>query len=1036
MLRVVAHKSAAAASRYYTDGLRREDYYSEGQEIIGKWNGAAAEKLGLKGDVKAEGFAALIENRHPETGKRLTARQNADRVVGYDLNFHAPKSLSVLYALTGNQQIVTAFREAVEETMREIERKAATRIRKKGQQENRVTGNLAWAEFVHFTSRPVGGIPDPHLHVHCFAGNATWDEQESRWKAANFRAIKEDAPYSESLFHSKLAAKLIALGYETERTKQGWEVKGIDRRIIDKFSRRTAEIERIAKEKGITDPREKDQLGAASRAGKRHGLSFQDLVGEWRSRLTLQESEQISRLGTSRDTPRPRVVVTPYNAMDDACSKLFSKQSIVPARRLVAETLRFGIGHVSEQQASDELRRRAMIQSTVKGEVFCTSLEVVAEEVALIHFVRTGRSMHAPLCGKKLEFGNESLAAEQQAAVRHVLHSRDQVIGVRGAAGVGKTTLMKEVVSQLEGRGHKVFAFAPSAVASRETLREEGFAGADTVAHLLANPEMQERVKGHVIWVDEAGLLGVRDMWRLMKLAGSDTRVILTGDTAQHAPVARGDAFRLMQRFAGMKVVEVTSIRRQKREEYKRAVLALSKGDLRTGFRRLDELGAIAEIEDAQERYKKLAADYLDLSVSGSAPLVVSPTHSESEKATEAIRLAKREAGKLGLDRQFIQFKNLQWEEADRRHAENYSPGQLVQFHQNVPGITRGEIFRITDRNAAGEVRMVSSAGTEFPLPLEKAANFQVFEERRIALARGDRIRITRNGKSDDGRRLSNGSVFAIEDFRSNGKIVLNTGAVLAADHGHLAYGYCQTSHSSQGKTVKDVLVAQSADSFLASSREQFYVSISRGKDSIRIYTDDRRGLQEAVGATSVRKSGVELAGFTARELASPMSSGLDGKKWREWIRGRDAEDLAKDHVKALLKGREDQSRKDLEAKSAAKGSEAGAKKKAGASPLRTGRMPKPEAVQAKKGEGEDNSRLDRVKSRFSAARTHFKALSDRLKDTLGRRTKTSASEQRLGDVAQIAKHRVKQQESDATRAKQAKAKAPLPAPAVARRVR
>ena len=105
MLRVVAHKSAAAARKYYSEGLRREDYYSEKQEVVGKWHGKAAQLLGLAGDVTPEAFAALVDNRHPHSGEKLTPRMKADRRVGYDLNFHAPKSLSVLHALTGKSSV-------------------------------------------------------------------------------------------------------------------------------------------------------------------------------------------------------------------------------------------------------------------------------------------------------------------------------------------------------------------------------------------------------------------------------------------------------------------------------------------------------------------------------------------------------------------------------------------------------------------------------------------------------------------------------------------------------------------------------------------------------------------------------------------------------------------------------------------------------------------------------------------------------------------------------------------------------------------
>jgi hypothetical protein len=127
---------------------------------------------------------------------------------------------------------------------------------------------------------------------------------------------------------------------------------------------------------------------------------------------------------------------------------------------------------------------------------------------------------------------------------------------------------------------------------------------------------------------------------------------------------------------------------------------------------------------------------------------------------------------------------------------------------------------------------------------------------------------------------------------------------VLAANHGHFAYGYCQTSHSSQSKSVRDVLVAQSADSFVASSREQFYVSCSRGKETIRIYTDNRRGLQEAVGNSSTRMAGVELLGLTQKELSSFMASELGAKQWRETVASRRGLDGSKGFVKHLVEQR------------------------------------------------------------------------------------------------------------------------------------
>lgn len=909
MLRVVAHTSAAAARKYYAEGLKREDYYSEKQEVVGKWHGKAAGLLGLAGDVDREHFAALVENRHPLTGEKLTPRTKEGRRVGYDLNFHAPKSLSVLYAMTQDRDVLKAFRQAVSDTMAELEARAETRIRRKGCQENRVTGNLAWAEFVHFTSRPVGGIPDPHLHVHCFTFNATFDGVENRWKAAQFGAIKREAHYAEAAFHARLAASLAAQGYAIERRKGGWEIKGMPASVLAKFSRRTAQIDRLADEMGIKDAKAKDALGAASREGKRHGMTFSDLLAAWSVRLTDDEKAQISKVCYERGQGGPERV-TAAEAVDYAIAKLFERQSVVERGHILAAALRFGVGQTTPEAIKAEFERRQLIGRKIDDQHLCTSVDVLAEEVALLAFVRGGRNSAMPLGGRgKLPAGGK-LSDEQWVAVRHLLTSRDQVMAIRGGAGVGKTTLMKEACSAIEMQGLKVFAFAPSAVASRETLREAGFAGADTVAHLMLNEKLQKQIRGQVIWIDEAGLLGVRDLWRIMEIAGPSTRIILTGDTAQHAPVARGDAFRLLQKHAGLRVAEVTEIRRQEIEDYKQAIAAISKGDLRTGFRRLDSLGAFIEIEDAALRYRELAADYLALGRRGNFPLVVSPTHAESAKVTEAIRSVRRGAGQLGPDRRCLQYQNLQWEEVDRALPENYRAGLVVQFHQNAKGFKRGELFRVLEPGEKGGIQIQNDAGETRNLPLQDAKKFLVYEEKEIALAKGDRIRITRNGESQNGKRLNNGNSFTVEKFGRKGEIHLSNGAVLAANHGHFAYGYCQTSHSSQSKSVRDVLVAQSADSFVASSREQFYVSCSRGKETIRIYTDNRRGLQEAVGNTSTRMAGVELLGLTQKELSSFMANELGAKQWRETVASRRGLDGAKSFVKHLAEQRKVEPRK------------------------------------------------------------------------------------------------------------------------------
>jgi conjugative relaxase-like TrwC/TraI family protein len=102
MLRITQQDSAKDAKRYYASA----DYYSEGQEIVGSWGGEGAKRLGLDGVVDRESFDRLCDNLKPKDGSKLTARIRSDRTVGYDFTFSVPKSVSVLYALTGDQDVL------------------------------------------------------------------------------------------------------------------------------------------------------------------------------------------------------------------------------------------------------------------------------------------------------------------------------------------------------------------------------------------------------------------------------------------------------------------------------------------------------------------------------------------------------------------------------------------------------------------------------------------------------------------------------------------------------------------------------------------------------------------------------------------------------------------------------------------------------------------------------------------------------------------------------------------------------------------
>lgn len=882
MLFITPTSNARSAKEYFSRALDAPDYYiSDAQERPGVWHGAGAPLLGLSGTVSKDDFFALSDNRHPQTGEALTPRTKAGRRVFYDFTFDAPKSVSLAFELCGDDRILDAFRTAVSETMGEMEADMHARVRTGGADGDRRTANMVWAEFIHRTARPVDGITDPQLHCHAVAFNTTFDPIEGRWKAAQFGNLVRDKLYYQSAFHSRLAGYLAELGYGIERDGTSFALKGIDRSTAQKFSRRSAVIDDEAERLGIHDAHHKGELGRRTREAKQDGMSMDELRAAWDARLTEDERATLT-LSNLCQNETACTEEAAQQAIDHAVSHCFERASVIADKRLVAEALMQSVGKATVQDVWHAAHHANLIGKDVNGQHWVTTRAVYREEMAMVAFARDGRGQYRKLGGAQPVELDPMLSEEQRQAALTLLNSRDTVVGLKGGAGTGKTRMMQATVAAIERTGKQVFAFAPSAKASRGVLRAEGFATADTVEKLLTDQELQSKVKGQVLWIDEAGLLSVPDLKRLFDVAKQQqSRVVLSGDSAQHNAVMRGDALRLLEVEAGMTFAQLRTIRRQTQEDYRAAVHDLAQGDVRlqdgrtgieSGLDRLDRMGAIVEVDD-DARHALLAADYakataaVDKDGKHKTALVVSPTHREGEQVADAIRSELKHAGRItGMERTFVSLRALNLTEAQRRQADNYRSGMVVRFHQNAKGFARGERVTVTGHDGT-RVQACRSDGSVVSLPLHEAQKFQVYQEDHLTLAQGDRLRITLNGFTQASTkagtpsksRLDNGDVFDVAGFTRSGDIALSNGLVVPKDYGGIAQGYVVTSHASQGATVDKVLIALGSESLAAANRQQFYVSASRGREGIAIYTDDKAAMRDAVRGDAARLTATEL---------------------------------------------------------------------------------------------------------------------------------------------------------------------------------
>lgn len=493
--------------------------------------------------------------------------------------------------------------------------------------------------------------------------------------------------------------------------------------------------------------------------------------------------------------------------------------------------------------------------------MMCTTRDVLREEKSMVHLARKGLGKLNPLY---TEMPDLNLEGQQAEAVRHILTTRNRVSIVRGAAGTGKTTLMKEAVSKIEETGKRVVVVAPTTGAANEVLPSEGFKDATTVASLLLDEKLQTQLDGNVLWVDEAGLLGTNDMKRLLEIAESrNARIILGGDTRQHSAVIRGDALRILSTVAEIKSAEVSRIYRQRSEEYRSAVEDLSKGDIKSAFEKLDAMGIIHSVDPLNPN-KKLVEDYVETLKDGKSALVVSPTHSQGELVTDAIREELRKIGKLGKkELKADRLKNLNLTEAQKSDWRNFNEGQTIQFNQNVKGAKRGSVWKVIRTGSEG-IELTGPDSENLALPLAKSKTFDAFDQSEIGLSKGDQVRLTRNGFDKNDKRLTNGQTLEVVAINRKGKVLLRNAQShvtyeVDKEFGHLTHAYCVTSHASQGKTVDEVFITQPAATFPATDAKQFYVSVSRGRDNVHIYTDDKEELLEHASESGDRQSAIEL---------------------------------------------------------------------------------------------------------------------------------------------------------------------------------
>ena len=399
-------------------------------------------------------------------------------------------------------------------------------------------------------------------------------------------------------------------------------------------------------------------------------------------------------------------------------------------------------------------------------------------------------------------------------------------------AGSGKTTTLTEVKRGLEK--HAVHYLAPTTAAVK-VLKDEGFRNATTVEDFLRKAPDNYRLYYGVVICDETGLQSNRQGAALLYLADRyQMRVLLVGDARQHVSVEAGDFLRVLEAHSQLGRCEVAEIWRQQSPEYKDAITQMAHGNVRAGLERLDALGWLHE---GKADYLQHAADeYLKLRATGAEDiLVVAPTWRENDLLTELIRNGLKKLGKLPQQGMTTSvFNPNRWTVQQKRNFKNYTPGQMIIFNTKAGKWNAGDCLTVV-RTEGKSVVVQDQSGIERNLPLAAVAAFEVGGFRTIYVVPNDRILIRANRRKQG---LVNGQVLTVSKINADSSIETKEGITIPPDFKEWCHGYVVTSHKSQGRTCKHVIVA--AERLNAKAA---YVACSRGRRTCSIHTPDKARL-------------------------------------------------------------------------------------------------------------------------------------------------------------------------------------------------
>jgi len=860
MLSIAVIKNASAASHYY----EADNYYAKDSPEAAAathWWGKGAEQLGLTGHVDSKQFEQLLLGKLPNGSQlgRLNDAKQAHRP-GYDLTFSAPKSVSVMAEVLNDKRIYQAHDNAVNQTLAHLQSNAAqTRSSIDGVTSCEKTDNVTVAKFRHDTSREL----DPQLHTHCVVLNMT-KREDGQWRSLSSEQLFEQKMLAGGFYRSVLAFELKHLGYSSEKMHGDgrFELANVPSEIIQHFSTRREQIEKLMEERGVRGSKAASSAALMSRE-KKQEVNREDIKKEW-IKEWKSLGVKICRVPTKireHDKSRWQPEKAAQKAVKYAHEHLSEREAVFTHNELLRVAIANAIGnalpqHIEQaiEKARDDKKLIPHLDHPSQG-TYWTTPTAIKYEKENIQMMAEGQFKQKSIANvNRIDkaLSKYKLTTGQNAAAKHILCTKDTVVGIQGYAGTGKTTMLKVVNDIARKKGFEIIGIAPSAAAAKQ-LEDGAGVRAQTLSRFLIEQE-KEKHSPHskrLIVLDEASMVSTFQMNKLLKsIAGEKSRLVLVGDTKQLGAIEAGKPFYQLQK-AGMKTSIMKEIMRQQTPSLLDAVEASLRGDVRRAINKIGD--RVYETPDQHERLLCIAKDYLKLSPKQrESTLVLTSANEDKEVINHNIREGLKEKGQLsGKETATHVLMNRGLTRAERTSVANYEVGDVVRFNKTYKtlGIKASEYLRITHIDSSkNEILLQNKQGNSIPwdpdaVAGQRAGAIEVYSQELREAMIGDEIRWLRNDKENN---LYNAETLKIDELNNNKmKVILQNGKSVHLDlnnpkHQHWDHAYASTVHAAQGKTADIVLAHGESYRRNLTNQQSFYVTISRARQEAHIYTDNQ----------------------------------------------------------------------------------------------------------------------------------------------------------------------------------------------------